>query len=446
MLKKTDSIIRDKFTWLIYLMLGYYSYLINGLGPVMPFLRAELQISYTLSSFHFSAFAAGMLMAGLGGDLIAQRFGRRSTFWGGALGMAGGVILLLIGSHPVLTIGGALLMGTIGSLLLVMIPAILSDLYGTRRAIVLSEANVAGSLCSGLAPIATGFFVKVNFGWRWGLIVVILAVLLLRGIFYRVPFPELLPSLPQQSRSRTKLPVVYWMYWHILVLAVSVEFCIIFWSVTFLEMERGLPKAKAAFIMSLFLGAMGLGRLIGSRISHRIQSEEVILGSVGISLMGFLIHWWATPTLVTMCGLFLAGIGVANLYPQILALAVGTAANQTDTASARASLASGIAILLLPLLLGGLADQIGLWYAYGLVVILLLLVGIGILYVHYPTSAKNCSPPGLREQNKFSELLIFPNHITFMYYDSEICKRMDVMERVSFYNDHIGDFPWFNRS
>jgi len=71
------------------------------------------------------------------------------------------------------------------------------------------------------------------------------------------------------------------------------------------------------------------------------------------------------------------------LYPQILALAVGSSENQTNLASARASLASGLAILLLPLLLGGLADLTGLWYAYGIVVILVVLVGSGIFFARY---------------------------------------------------------------
>jgi fucose permease len=380
MLQKIERITRDQFTWLTYLMLGYYSYLLNGLGPVIPFLRTELRMSYTLSSVHFSAFAIGMLLAGLGTDRVVQRFGRHWTFWNGALGMVGGTLFLLLGSHPILTISGALLMGTIGSLLLVTIPAALSERYGEHRAIALSEANVVGSLCGGLAPVAVGFFVRINLGWRGALVVAILAALLLRIFFQHVPFPEPTTSSSQHSYARMKLPGIYWFYWSLLVLAVSVEFCIIFWSTTFLEMVRHLPRSDAAFIMSLFLGAMVVGRLIGSRLSHHVQGQELVLGSVGISVVGFLIHWWATPTLLTMSGLFLAGIGVANLYPQILALAVGIT-HQTDVASARASLASGLAILLLPLLLGGLADQIGIGYAYGLVVILLLLVGIGIVLV-----------------------------------------------------------------
>jgi MFS family permease len=395
----SNTIVRDRFTWLTYLMLGYYAYLLNGLGPVMPFLRAELGMSYTLSSLHFSAFAVGMLFAGLASDRIARRFGRRFTFWAGAFGMAGGVLLLLTGFHPIMTIGGTFVMGTVGSLLLVMIPAMLSDRYGAQRAVAISESNVVASLCGGFAPIAIGFFVRIHLGWRGALVVIILAAFFLRLMFRQVSFPE--PEAfqtftrvnPVRERNPdrvapVKLPGLYWVYWNMLVLAVSVEFCIIFWSAAFLEAERGLPRADAAFVMSVFLGAMVVGRLIGSRLSQRMQSGEIVLVSVGISLVGFLIHWWATPLVLTMSGLFLAGLGVANLYPQILSLVVGTAPGQTDRASARASLASGIAILCLPLLLGGLADRIGLWYAYGLVVILLVCVGVGNLIINQQLSWK----------------------------------------------------------
>ena len=72
----TSSFSRDNFTWFIYLTLGYYAYLLNAIGPAMPFLRAELDLSYTLSSAHLSAFAVGILLAGLGGDWLITRFGR----------------------------------------------------------------------------------------------------------------------------------------------------------------------------------------------------------------------------------------------------------------------------------------------------------------------------------------------------------------------------------
>ena len=48
---------RDRFTWLAYLSLAFYGYFLNVLGPITPFLKDELQLTYTVSSFHFTAFA-----------------------------------------------------------------------------------------------------------------------------------------------------------------------------------------------------------------------------------------------------------------------------------------------------------------------------------------------------------------------------------------------------
>lgn len=52
--------VRVRFTWLAYLMLGYYSYLNSTLGPILPFLRSELELSYSLAGLHVSAFALGL--------------------------------------------------------------------------------------------------------------------------------------------------------------------------------------------------------------------------------------------------------------------------------------------------------------------------------------------------------------------------------------------------
>ena len=73
-----------------------------------------------------------------------------------------------------------------------------------------------------------------------------------------------------------------------------------------------------------------------------------------------------------MLGLFVAGIGVANLYPLIVALALGAAPGQSNEAGARLTFASGTAILAAPLLLGALADAAGIRLAYGVVPIFIL--------------------------------------------------------------------------
>ena len=58
------------------------------------------------------------------------------------------------------------------------------------------------------------------------------------------------------------------------------------------------------------------------------------------------------------------GLGVSLLYPLSLGLALGAAGRNAEAGGARTSLAAGLAILLAPLALGGLADAVGLAAAH----------------------------------------------------------------------------------
>jgi fucose permease len=153
----------------------------------------------------------------------------------------------------------------------------------------------------------------------------------------------------------------------------------IFWSADYLENSLGMLKVDAAQAVSLFLVAMIIGRLFGSRLVHHFCTYKVIIVSVLVAAAGFLAFWMTKFVLLGLVGLFITGLGVASLYPLTLSLAIGTANNNTVQASARATLASGTAILALPLVLGRLADMVGIRQAYGVVAILLISVFLIIL-------------------------------------------------------------------
>jgi fucose permease len=162
------------------------------------------------------------------------------------------------------------------------------------------------------------------------------------------------------------------MYWAALVLAVSVEFCMIFWSANYVEQVLGLIKADAAQAVSLFLAAMIVGRILGSQLVHRFATQIVVTVSIITAAVGFLLFWSEENSILALSGLFLTGLGVANLYPLILSLAINAADGKSVQAGARATLASGTAILALPLALGRLADAVGIRPAYTIVIFLLI--------------------------------------------------------------------------
>ncbi len=367
----TQTFQRDRFTWLAYLMLAFYGYFLNILGPITPFLKDELKLSYTVSSLHFTAFAVGILLVGLFGHALIGRIGPWRALWLGAGGMSVGALVLVAGRSVVVTIGAAFCMGWVGSLMLILVSSGLSDRHGEKRAVALSEANVIASLVATTAPLLVGWLAPLPGGWRLALGLAAFAPLLMRLGFGRVAFPQPASRPDEPSSGKQPLPLMFWVFWVTLVLAVSVEFCMISWSADYLATGLGMLKVNAAQSVSLFLGGMILGRLAVSRLVQRFSPRRVVIGCVLLAGGGFALFWTTHAVLAGLVGLFVTGLGVAGLYPLLLSLSIGSAGNNTVQASGRATLASGTAILALPLVLGRLADMVGIRLAYGVVAVLL---------------------------------------------------------------------------
>lgn len=154
-----EPFIRYRFAWLAYAGLFVFAYLQVILSPIMPFLREELSLSYTLGGLHATMFAAGSVIASFISPMLIRRLGRHQVFWWGITGMFVGALLLASAPHVVFTLSSVLLMAIAGVAAMVIITAGLVDLYGSRSPIALAEANVTASIGATMVPLLVG-------GWR----------------------------------------------------------------------------------------------------------------------------------------------------------------------------------------------------------------------------------------------------------------------------------------
>ena len=143
-------------------------------------------------------------------------------------------------------------------------------------------------------------------------------------------------------------------------MSVSVEFSVLIWAPTFLEKSVGLPAATAAGATAAFSLAMLVGRTAGGRLVRAVSIPRLFISELFLASIGFALYWGAADPGLAVCGLFVIGLGVALLYPLALDLAVSAAGAHSDAASTRTMIAVGLAILIMPAALGGLADAIGL--------------------------------------------------------------------------------------
>lgn len=365
--------IRDRLTWLAYAMLAYIGFNQSILGPIMPSLRSDLNLSYTQGGFLPAASAIGLIFSGLISDRIAQRLGRRVVFWIGGVGLAAGIVLLGLSRQFDMLVSAALCIGFFSSLTQVMIQAILADQHGERRAIALTEANVAASLSTTLTPLVIGGLQRMNFDWRTIGVLTIMFLATVAVTFHRQPIPNSVQQGVQSRGGSGRLSYSFWLYWVVLFLVVAVEMGLAVWATDFLTSFVGLSRADAVVAFGAFPAAMLIGRFAGSRLAHRWPTQTLLLAALGLTLIGFLIFLYAPLPALNILGLFLSGLGIANLYPSTLSVAVGLAPEQSNRASARASMGVGIALLTVPLVLGWLADRLDIQGAYGMVIVLILL-------------------------------------------------------------------------
>ena len=369
---KAGSGTRSRKTWLIYVLLSLYVFMLNVPGPVTNYLKDEFRMSYTLSSVHFSAFAAGVLVTGLLGAYFIPRFPRWKVMAFGALGLGVGGIILAFGASPAVTISGIFLMGCVGTLILSIYPAILDEEMGARSPVGISEANTIASLFAGIAPLLVGFLVEKAVGWRPAVLLVAAAALALGiWLFLRVSRASSTSSARQLSPEHSgKLPGCYWLFWLALMLGIAVEYCIIYWGADVVEKVLGFSKNTATQSVSLFMVGMIVGRFFGSRLLERISAMKLLWASILLSVFGFILFWSGVTPLLGIIGLALLGLGGANFYPVIVSLAIASAGELKAKAGARATLATGTAILFLPLVLGMLSDRMGIRSAYSIVALL----------------------------------------------------------------------------
>ena len=364
---------RDSATWMTYGLVGFFAFMETVLGPIMPFLRRELDLGYAAASLHFSAFALGAVLLGFFGDRIVGRWGRRAALWGGAFGMAAGALLLILGQSAWGTVPATFAMGICGALLIVTSQAVLSDRHGEYSAVALTESNVTASACAIIAPLLVGASAASGLGWRAALVVPAVALVLLAARYFSQPL-DLPPNAAENDApaDAPTLPPLYWAFWVLVALGVASEWCVGYWGADFLADGTGLTRPAAATSLTAYFAAMLAGRVVSSRLARTMPPAILLAATLFLALFGFPLFWLSPGTLLALAGLFVTGLGIGGVYPLGVSAAIASAPGNTDAAAARLSVGGGGAILVAPFVLGALADRVGIGTAFGIVVPMLL--------------------------------------------------------------------------
>jgi len=245
--------------------------------------------------------------------------------------MGAAAVALTAGRIPALTVTSVLAMGAGGGVLLTTIQAVLADRHGRHGAVALAEANVAAGM--GYVALIGGLTLTATLGAGWR--VALLASLLVPAATCWCSRDVVIDAPPRRSTAEGRLPAAFWLA-ATMLFCTTAEWCISAWGATFVEEATGASTDTAVALMAGYFAGVVVGRTLGSLLARRHDPARLLAIALATSAVGFAILWPTTAPAQSLVALSLLGIGLGNLFPMGLSVAVALAPERAMLASGRA--------------------------------------------------------------------------------------------------------------
>lgn len=365
---------RDYYTLYLYIMSVVCGIHQAILGSVTPFLRDELGMSKVVIGWHFSLYAIGMFCSGFIFTRMALTVSPKkillSSAWLVAIAVA--VFALPLGGtgNLLLSLG----LGLAGGAMQIAIQEALARHHGENSGIAITEGCIFSAIGVFIGPLVIGYSVELGAGWRIAMFLPLVALLPLLCVL-----PKNIPQSPPGAGSTqaavsqskpTRLPLVAYLMFGMIFLGIAAEWGIGFWGAQFLEEQLSLTPASGVAMMSVFFGGTIAGRIIVSRLLMHFRIQGILLWTIILSGLGMLLLWLVPTTTAAVIALLITGACLGNFFPLILSVATWQPPELLSKISAGATQSVGLALLLAPLFLGKLGEEVGLVPAMGTLIVI----------------------------------------------------------------------------
>lgn len=359
-----ESVETTKFRWdrfTIASALGY-CLLVAGLsaGAVLAELRDQFGISGFVTALHGSTFGIGLLIVGVWGVALVDRSGRRDALRFSFVCLVVGIVLFCTGQTWQLTLAGTAFTGFGGALYVMVMPGLISDHHGEHRATAFAAVNGVPGVLGVSISLAIGGALALGWSWRLPYLVVSAVVV---GVLSAVALPVRVPEVRSAQaftlrHFRRREVLVPWLF---IVNAVLTEFTVGIWGTTFLREVGNASSGAAPALAGLFGVAMFVSRMVLPRTMRLLGSSTITVSFLVLGV-GALMMVFVPGLPAKVLGIVIVGFGGGPLYPLTVDRLYEQAGGFLDSVSLGAigAMASGAAVTLGPLVLGVLADSVGL--------------------------------------------------------------------------------------
>ncbi|PSL34801.1 MFS transporter [Chitinophaga ginsengisoli] len=191
-----------------------------------------------------------------------------------------------------------------------------------------------------------------------------------------------MPPSPDANTKRFIWPDNHLMKYGLISFAVmACEGTMYDWSNIYFQEAVHPPEKLIAAGYVIYMIAMTTGRFTGDSLVNRLGVATMIRYSGILVLCGFIVSALMPYTISTSIGFLMIGFGVSCVVPLVLRMATQTTSMNSGPAIAAVSTVGYMGFLIVPPLIGFIAEAAGLRWAFALMAMFGLLITVLILQI-----------------------------------------------------------------
>lgn len=372
---------------LILLIFFVISFLTNILGPIIPDIVKSFDLSIGLAGFlPFSFFVAYGVMS-IPAGLMVEKYGEKKILMAAFLLAFMGALLFAVIPGFSIALFSLFLIGIGMAMLQVVINPLLRVAGGEAKFAFNSVlAQLFFGAASFLSPLLysylvlnvhsekSGFLIDIlnglvpeNLKWvslYWVFAVIAIAMVVVIGL---VRFPKV--DLREDERidigssfKQLSANKFVWLFFLGIFAYVGTEQGIANWISQFLQTYHGVdPATTGASVISYFWGLLTVGCFLGLILLKLLDSRKVLIGFTSGAILSLLAALFGSAE-IALYAFPMSGFFASVMYSVIFSLALNSVPQHHGTFSGIlcAGIAGGAVV---PLIIGGLGELVGLQYA-----------------------------------------------------------------------------------
>ncbi len=354
------------------------------LSPFLNTISAVYGLNYQQTGFIFTFLYAGFLVSALTIGFLSDKFGVRLIIWGLLLNSVAAFLIFSSKSY-FFFIAAVVVLGMSLGVIDILAAASLSEINTEKKGFYINIMQFVACVGGILVPLGAGFMVQNNLEWHYAFLISSVLIFILFAFLLREPFPK--NREPSDINFKTLKTLVRNKWVVVLCLTslciYSVEGGFFGWLGVYVTKYFQVGDFWAGFTISLMYIGMAASRLIVAFVSDRVKPANFIWTSSLLSAIFLTVGLLSDNFIVTLIFFFLTIFSSAGIFTTTVVLTNSLFPEYSGTLLSLTFSVGTVGLMVIPSLIGTIAQGISLRIGMFLVVALLMIIVALFTYIFY---------------------------------------------------------------